>query len=76
MRHGLREPPVDGAIHQQIAEEEHEQRGREAQDERAGEQTCPDMGAQQPILAVRIELQYIAAEQHQQQYQQQKDQDG
>ena len=76
LRHRLRKPPIDGAVHQQITEEKHEQRRCEAQNERAGEQPCPDARAEQPVLAVGIQLQHIAEEQNQQHQQQQKNQNG
>ncbi len=76
LRHRLREPAVDGAIQQQIAEEKHEQRWRETEDERAREQARPETRAEQPVLAVRVKLQHVAAEQHEQNDEQEEDENG
>jgi len=65
LRHRLREPAIDGAVHQQVAEQEHEQGGRKAKDERTGEQARADAGSEQAALAVRVQLEDIAREQDQ-----------
>ena len=59
---GLREPAVDGAVHQQVAEGEHEDEGDEGDEDRSPEHAGAEAGAENAAALVGVELEDVADE--------------
>ncbi len=60
---GLREPAVDGAVHQQIAEGEHEDEWDEGDEDGSPEHAGAEAGAEDAAALVGVELEDVADEQ-------------
>ncbi len=60
---GLGEPAVDGAIHQQVAEGEHEDEGDEGDEDCSPEHAGAEAGAEDAAALVGVELEDVANEQ-------------
>ena len=72
---GLREPAVDGAVHEQEAEQEHEDRGRERDEGGAENHARAQARAEGAAALVGVELEDVPEQQHQEHHQQQEDDD-
>ena len=62
---GLREPAVDGAVHQQVAEGEHEDERNEGDQHRSPEHAGAQAGAEDAAALVGVELEDVADQQDQ-----------
>ncbi len=62
---GLGEPAVDGAIHQQIAEGEHEDEGDERDKNGSPEHAGAETGAEDAAALIRVKLEDVANQQYQ-----------
>ena len=75
LRGGLRKPSFDGAVHEQVAEQEHEERGRKGKQHCSNEHAGTQSGAEDAAALICEQLEYVARQEHEQHNEEQEDED-